>query len=77
MSRTNTYSSLAFAERRAWAERHVKEGRLIVERQQELIVRRKAAQLDTTDSEHLLTQFEISQKIFEDDLSRVLSEKQR
>jgi hypothetical protein len=61
--------SAAIAARHALAERHVKQGRCIVERQQKIIAEKKAAHLDTSASEQLLSQFLISQKIFEDELA--------
>jgi len=63
------------AEKRALAERHVELGRRIVERQEKLIVTKRAAHLDTSSAEQLLTVFLITQKIFEDDLARLIKTK--
>jgi len=46
------------------AQRHVSEGRRIVDRQKQLIAKLSAPHLDTADAENLLTQFIATQKIF-------------
>ena len=77
MTATNLLQMLEFAERRTLAHRHVKEGRRILERQRQIIAQKKAADLDTGSSEQLLAQFEISQKLFEEDLASLLREATR
>jgi len=62
----------AATEQRALAEQHVELGRRIVERQHKIIATMKATQLDTGSSEQLLTVLMVSQKIFEDDLARLI-----
>jgi hypothetical protein len=53
----------------AQANRHVVDGRRVVERQRALIARQKARGHDTQQSEGLLAQFERSQEMFESDLA--------
>ena len=57
----------------AIARRHVDEGRKIVERQRRLIMTGHAPY----NAEDVLATFEASQRIFEDDLARLLEEKVR
>ena len=64
--------SATAAEKRALAEQRVELGRRIVERQEKLILTKNAAHLDTSSAEQLLTVFLITQKIFEDDLARLV-----
>jgi hypothetical protein len=58
--------------RRALAEQHVEEGRRVIERQRQLIARKKVAYSDTIFAEELLDQFLLSQRIFEDDLTNLI-----
>jgi len=67
-----TVHSAAVAARRALAEQHVELGRRIIERQRNIIANKKTAKLDVIFAEQLLTQFEITQKIFEDDLASLI-----
>ena len=59
------------SDRLAMAERHVRDGRAIVERQRELIEGRFRRGDSTIASEELLVTFEQSQAIFEADLVRL------
>ena len=61
---------MALSERKL-AEQHVIVGRQIVQRQQDLIARRRQLGLDTRQSEQLLVQFERSLAIFEGDLADI------
>jgi len=70
------YSAIV-AENRVLAERHVELGRRIVERQEKLVATKKGAHLDTSSAEQLLTVFLATQKIFEDDLARLLKTESR
>jgi len=56
------------------AERHVRQGRAVVERQREIVRRQNAVGADPTRSQLLLEQFEGSLAIFEDDLTRLIAE---
>ena len=56
------------------AERHVREGRLTVARQRELIARLKALGLDTAASQSLLADFERSLASFEEHLDLIKHE---
>jgi hypothetical protein len=56
-------------ERRALALKHLESGRRIIERQRQLIARRKAIGANTNESERLLESFEHSQMIFDQDLA--------
>ena len=64
----------SLADRIAVAERHVRDGRAVVQRQRDLITRQRGLGHSTLDSESLLAQFEHSQAIFEDDLARLQRE---
>jgi hypothetical protein len=64
-------NSTAEADRLAMAERHVRTGRAIVERQRKLIAGRFRRGDSTGASEALLVTFEQSQAIFEADLVRL------
>jgi hypothetical protein len=66
----STHSLPPLAERIAMAERHVRDGNAILQRQRNLIERRRGAGYSTDSSEELLARFETSQAIFEDDLRR-------
>ena len=56
------------------AERHVREGRLTVARQRELVARQKALGLDTARSQSLLAEFEHSLADFEQHLDSIRNE---
>src|SRR5262245_52509344 len=71
LAKTIVYSA-AVAARRALAEQHVEQGRRIVERQRHIVANKKAANVDATFAEQLLTQFESSLKMFEDDLAGLI-----
>lgn len=58
-------------EQLAMAERHVRDGRAIVARQRGLIERYRSRGHSTFASEELLSCFERTQAIFEDDLARL------
>jgi hypothetical protein len=64
----------SYADRLTLAERHVREGRAVVERQREIVAKQIAAGRDATTSRLLLEQFERSLAIFEDDLAALLAE---
>jgi hypothetical protein len=57
------------------AHRHVTNGLYVIERQRILIERQKSLSADTKRSEELLSQFERSQVIFEEDLDRIILER--
>ena len=59
----------------AMARRHVEGGLDILDRQRRLIELRHALKLDVAAAEDLLDRFEASQAIFEDDLFRLLKER--
>ena len=61
----------SLADRIAMAFRHVQQGRAIIERQHQLIDRRRKGGHSTDFSESLLAQFEQTQAIFEDDLAHL------
>jgi hypothetical protein len=61
-------------ERIALAERHVVKGRAIIARQRGLIAWQQDRGMSTRDSELLLSQFERTQTMFEDDLKRLRQE---
>ena len=65
---------MPFAERLAMAERHVKNGRAVIERQRQLVSLQTARGRHTASSQHLLEQFERSQAIFEQDLAWLKAE---
>jgi hypothetical protein len=56
------------------AERHVRDGLKIVERQELLVAKQKARGHDTTDQEALLATFKRSLAIFEADLAALRKE---
>jgi hypothetical protein len=58
-------------------KRHVLGGRRIVERQREIVARKKAAGIDATLSKELLQTFQITPVTFEDDLAALLAEVNR
>ena len=58
-------------EQLAQAERHVRDGGVIVTRQRDLIERLRGKGLSTVRSEELLVTFKQSQAIFEEDLARI------
>jgi hypothetical protein len=62
------------ANRAALAQDHVIRGRRIVARQRQLIAEVRARGGDCTQAEDLLSQFERSLAIFEDDLASILEE---
>ena len=53
------------------ARRHVEMGRLLIERQKEMVERHRLEGRDTKPAQDLLTAFERSQHVFEDDLTRL------
>lgn len=65
----------AWQDRYDLARKHVLSGRSVIERQRALIDRTKALGLSTSSHEELLTRFETSQAIFEEDLARIAGEK--
>ena len=64
----------SLADRTAMAHRHVSNGLSILNRQRELIKRRRDRNLDVASAEELLTRFQQTQEIFERDLARLLRE---
>jgi hypothetical protein len=66
--RAATFSMRMAETRRQKALRHVLKGRTIVAAQRALIASRRSEGKDTADAEDLLSAFERSQAIFEDDL---------
>jgi hypothetical protein len=63
--------------RHTQAERHVADGLGVIDRQHALIARQKVLGLSTTQSEALLSVFERSQAMLEDDLQRLILERPR
>ena len=63
------------AERIAMAERHVRDGRAVLDRQRDLIERHRAHGYNTDRHEDLLRCFERSQATFESDLVRLQRER--
>ena len=63
---------LSLTERISLARRHVATGQSIIVRQRHLIQRARNKRLDSSVSEELLTRFEQTQIIFENDLERLL-----
>ena len=59
------------------ARRHVATGRAIIVRQRQTIQRRRNQRWDVSLSEELLLRFEQTQIIFEDDLERLLRERDK
>ena len=57
------------------AERHVEEGRRTVARQRQLVARQKALGQDTAVSESLLSEFQRSLVVFEEDLQSIRDQK--
>jgi len=55
----------------AMAQRHVREGRPIVERQRQLVLGQQQRGYDTTASESLLRTFERTLDVFESDLAAI------
>ena len=55
----------------AMAQRHVREGRRIVERQRQLVLGQQQQGYDTTASESLLRAFERTLDVFESDLAAI------
>jgi hypothetical protein len=68
-------SPLSLEERRAFAQRHVDWGRLLIARQREIVDRHKAEGRDPTGAQKLLDVLERTQKVFERDLTRFLGGK--
>jgi len=52
------------------ARRHVELGRLMIERQKEMVERHRTEGRDTKPAENLLAAFERTQQVFERDLAR-------
>jgi hypothetical protein len=65
------------AERILMARRHLETGQSVIERQRNVISKKRDFGLDSSGAEQLLVQFENSQAMFEDDLARLLKEQQR
>jgi hypothetical protein len=65
------------AKRIAIAHRHVASGRSVLTRQRSVITRKNGLGIDASSAEDLLVLFEKSQAIFEDDLERLLRERDR
>jgi hypothetical protein len=59
-------------ERRAFAQRHVEFGRLLIIRQREMVERHKAEGRDPTAAQNLLAVLERTQKVLEHDLAELL-----
>jgi len=74
LAATNFLQLSELAEDLALAYRHVTEGRRILDRQRDVIAKKKAAGLEGEISEQLLAQFEISQRLFEQHLAIMLRE---
>lgn len=63
---------LSLEERRAFAQRHVEVGRLLINRQHEIVVRHKAEGRDPTPAQNLLAVLERTQKVLERDLAALM-----
>jgi hypothetical protein len=53
------------------ARRHVEVGRLLIERQKQIVERHRLEGRDTKPAQDLLTAFERTQEVFEQDLTRL------
>ena len=53
------------------ARRHIEVGRLLIERQKEMVERHRLEGRDTKPAQDLLTAFEHTQQVFERDLTRL------
>jgi len=53
------------------ARRHIAVGRLLIERQKEIVERHRLEGRDTKPAQDLLTAFEHTQEVFERDLTRL------
>ena len=53
------------------ARRHVEVGRLLIERQKQIVERHRLEGRDTKPAQDLLTAFEHTQEVFESDLTRL------
>ena len=67
----------SLSERIDMARRHTAAGLIIIERQRAVIDRRRNLGEDVSSAEELLARFEQSQTIFEDDLDRLLRDKNK
>jgi hypothetical protein len=55
------------------ARRHIQVGRLLIERQKEMVERHRFEGRDTKPAQDLLTELERTQEVFERDLTRLAS----
>jgi hypothetical protein len=55
------------------ARRHIEVGRLLIERQKEMVERHRLEGRDTKPAQNLLTELERTQEVFERDLTRLKS----
>ena len=65
---------LSLDERRAFAQRHVEFGRLLIIRQREMVERHKAEGRDPTPAQNLLAVLERTQQVLERDLTKLMRE---
>lgn len=63
---------LSLEERRAFAQRHVEFGRLVIIRQREMVERHKTESRDPTPAQNLLAVFERTQQVLERDLAQLM-----
>lgn len=75
LAATKLATMLDLAGRIAMAHRHVATGHSIIARQHNVIAKTHKLGTDASSAEELLVQFEKSQAIFEDDLARLLRER--
>jgi hypothetical protein len=67
---------LTWTERQAIAQRHVAEGQRVIESQRALIRTQNMLGHDTKHAEKMLAKFERSQLTFEQDLARILAQRE-
>jgi len=69
--------SSSLAARIAAARHHVETGRAVIDRQRNVIAKKLGWDLDASAAQQLLVQFETSQAIFEEDLERLVRNRNR
>lgn len=74
-SRPRELKMLSLHERRAFAQRHIEFGRLLIIRQREMVERHKAEGRDPVPAQNLLSVLERTQRVLEHDLAELMRDR--